>query len=296
MKKVILILLLVSIFAISLFAQKPLVKFIDYDGKETRYNIEDISKIDFIKQSVLSYTIEIYQGGGSVGYDLVNTKAFEFDSTHFIIRDNDGSRLTFILDQINFITFRPNECTEISIGTQTWKCSNLDVDHYRNGDSIPEISDRAEWANSKIGAWCYYNNDSETGSVYGKLYNWYAVNDSRGLAPIGWHISNNDDWNVLLDFLGGKSIAGAKIKEVGYAHWKAPNTGATNTVKFSALPAGYRNSWGTFIDLGYHTGWWLPAEYLPTHGWISTIGYDYLNLVINPTEKTDGFSVRCVKD
>jgi uncharacterized protein (TIGR02145 family) len=87
-----------------------------------------------------------------------------------------------------------NNYATVTIGTQVWMTKNLDVDRYRNGDIIPEVKDSIAWANLKTGAWCYYNNDPELGKIYGKLYNWYAVNDPRGLAPAGYHIPTDAEW------------------------------------------------------------------------------------------------------
>ena len=101
---------------------------------------------------------------------------------------------------------------EIKIGTQTWTTKNLDVTKYRNGDAIPQVQDKNAWAKLKTGAWCYYENKTAKGTTYGKLYNWFAVNDPRGLAPSGYHIPTDAEWTILTDYLGGDSIAGAKMK------------------------------------------------------------------------------------
>ena len=103
----------------------------------------------------------------------------------------------------------------VKIGTQVWMSTNLDVTYYRNGDKIPQVKDSVKWARLTTGAWCWYNNDSATGAVYGKLYNWYAVNDPRGLAPIGWHIPSDTEWDTLSARLGGASKAGGKLKDTG---------------------------------------------------------------------------------
>jgi len=104
----------------------------------------------------------------------------------------------------------------VVIGTQTWMAENLNVDRFRNGDLIAHAKTDEEWQKAKDNkqpAWCYYNNDPELGERYGKLYNWYAVNDSRGLAPKGWHISTKYDWTILTDYLGGASSAGYVLKQ-----------------------------------------------------------------------------------
>ena len=130
----------------------------------------------------------------------------------------------------------PNAFGVTSIGTQIWMTRNLTVSQYRNGDIIPEVTDPAAWAALTTGAWCYYNNDPANGPIYGKLYNWYAVNDSRGLAPNGYHIPTTTEWTTLTNTLGGLSLAGGDLKEAGITHWSDPNTGATNNSGFTGLP------------------------------------------------------------
>jgi len=102
----------------------------------------------------------------------------------------------------------------VVIGSQLWMAENLNVSHYRNGDSIPEVTDPEQWAKLTTGAWCYYNNDPEMGVIYGKLYNWYAVNDPRGLAPNGWHIPNDNERNTMINFLGGGFSAECKLIKI----------------------------------------------------------------------------------
>ena len=195
---------------------------------------------------------------------------------------------------------KPNP-TEVQICSQVWMNRNLDVDHYRNGDSIPQVTDSNEWVNLKTGAWCYYTNDPAMGSIYGKLYNWYAVNDPRGLAPIGWHIPSDTEWTELENCLGGVSIAGGKLKttgtkESGNGLWNSPNTGATNESGFSALPGGWRtDSSGAFSSLGYYGSWWTSTEINFREAWHRHITSSSA-IVIRDRYYKDGFSVRCVKD
>ena len=111
-----------------------------------------------------------------------------------------------------------NSFNTTSIGSQEWMTSNLNVSHFRNGDTIPEIEDSAAWTQASIDgkpAWCYYWSDDAEGQIYGKLYNWFAVNDPRGLAPVGWHIPSDKEWTDLTTYLGGEDIAGTKMKDTG---------------------------------------------------------------------------------
>jgi uncharacterized protein (TIGR02145 family) len=191
----------------------------------------------------------------------------------------------------------------VQIGTQVWLLKNLDVEHYRNGDPIPEVKDSAQWANLTTGAWCYYNNDPVLGAIYGKLYNWYAVNDSRGLAPDGWHIPSYSEWTVLSDYLGGDMVSGGKMKETGSTHWNIPNEGTTNFSNFYALPGGERSSeYNGFWGLGIRCRLWS-STVEESFSDINKIWlyYKYLSnddpyLEGNSRNPTAGFSVRCIKD
>lgn len=192
----------------------------------------------------------------------------------------------------------------VVIGTQEWTTKNLDVSAYRNGDIIPEVKDPNKWAKLTTGAWCYYNNDPKNGAIYGKLYNWYAVNDPRGLAPEGFHIPSDgfdipskDDWNILIDYLGGEQVAGSKMKELSTKHWKKPNKGANNCIGFNGLPGGYREESGTFLDIGGITVLWSSSEgALQTYVWYRSLYYDKGSAELGASIKTLGLSVRCIRD
>ena len=202
-----------------------------------------------------------------------------------------------------------NTYNTVNICGQTWIQSNLNVSHYRNGDIIPQVTDQTEWLNLTTGAWCYYNNDPANGAIYGKLYNWYAVNDPRGLAPQGWHVPNNTEWTNLIDCLGGQAVAGGKMKEAGTTHWLSPNTGASNSSGFLGLPGGYvsANIGIPFLGLGNYAEWWSSSFFVNPSPNQSVAGacfvfYDNTNANLdNPSTGSgsslyNGFSVRCVKD
>jgi uncharacterized protein (TIGR02145 family) len=177
-------------------------------------------------------------------------------------------------------------------------CKNLDITTYRNGDEIPEVADNTEWSALTTGAWCYYDNSSANGEVYGKMYNWYAVNDSRGLAPSGWHIPSDAEWMTLKDYLGGESVAGGKMKETGTSHWQSPNEGATNESGFTALPGGYRDGvGGSYGDIGRVGHWWSSTEFDVTHAGEWYLSYYYTRGIFGRSSlDKNGFSVRCIKD
>jgi uncharacterized protein (TIGR02145 family) len=182
----------------------------------------------------------------------------------------------------------------VNIGTQVWLVENLKVTRYRNGESIPNITDNAQWSNLTSGAYCNYNNDINNVATYGRLYNWYAVNDSRGLAPAGWHIPIDAEWDILANFLGGSATAGGALKDT--ILWKSPNTGATNSSGFSAFPGGYRSLNGNFDYLGDYAFFWSSTEYNTSNAWRRTMNYNDSRVVRYNYDKRSGFSVRCVRD
>ncbi len=189
----------------------------------------------------------------------------------------------------------------VKIGTQVWMVENLNVTHYRNGDPIPNVTDNTEWNNLNSGAYCNY--DNETFYIpffckeYGRLYNWYAVNDNRKLAPDGWHVPTYDDWTILLNYLGGESVAGGKMKESGTTHWKSPNTMATNSSGFSGLPGGYRDG-TSFYDIRFDGYWWTSDEdsQNTNNAWFRSLNNYKGDVTTASWPKNGGYSVRCIKD
>jgi uncharacterized protein (TIGR02145 family) len=185
----------------------------------------------------------------------------------------------------------------ITIGGQTWMAENLKTSKYNNSTSIPQVTDSAVWRGLTNGAYCYYNNDIElVGIVYGKIYNGYAV-VTGNLCPFGWHVPTTNDWDAMIKYLGGKEVAGGKLKETGTAHWTAPNTGATNATGFSALPGGGRGYSGSFGNgLGLSTDFWSGVEILtllPIYGLSNDNAKVSTGFSVN---KGYGYYVRCIKD
>lgn len=167
-----------------------------------------------------------------------------------------------------------NEYKTVKIGQQVWMAENLRTSVYRNGDRIRKLDGKREWLNQgQKGAWCYYNNNAGHNKVYGKLYNFYAVEDPRGIAPAGWHVPDYSDIVELGDALGGSQVAGGKLKATGtlQAHngfWQAPNTDASNSSGFTAIPSGARGSNGAFYAQGTMMAFWT------TTWWDSNINED----------------------
>lgn len=182
------------------------------------------------------------------------------------------------------------------IGDQIWMTENLNVDQFRNGDLIPHARTAEEWIEARRNrqpAWSYYNNDPAMGEKYGKLYNWYAVNDSRGLAPEGWKIPSNADWAKLAEYLGGFGEAGIKMKNT--RGWD-DNGNGTNKSGFSALPGGERCDHGFFSYLGIMGFWWSSSEDDNINAWYFTLSGDEDDIERDSEHKAFGFSVRCIKD
>lgn len=189
-----------------------------------------------------------------------------------------------------------NSYLTIGIGGKWWMAENLKVTHYRNGDAIPNVTDDNAWSELNTGAYCSYDNDAANAQTYGYLYNWYTVNNSSSLAPEGWHVPSDAEWQTLVDYLGGNDIAGGKLKQTGTTHWQSPNEGATNESYFSALPGGYRLSYGTFDTIGYLADFWSSTKYDGHHAWFRFVYYDRSEVRSYNSNKHYGFSVRCVRD
>jgi len=237
-----------------------------------------------------------------------------------------------------FVTFSGYiNSQSIKIGTQVWTAKNLDVATFRNGDAIPQAKTNEEWeaaGENKQPAWCYYENNTANGTKYGKLYNWYAVVDARGLAPGGWHVPTDEEWTVLSTFLGGEAVAGKKMKST--SGWNSYTTGGsktcpncanwnaeyrkkvpchtckdtrsvaapkvshvgngTNSCGFTGLPGGYRSYSGNFYYVGNGGYWWSASESNVSDAWLRGLYDDDSTLGRFTNYKDYGFSVRCVRD
>jgi len=192
-----------------------------------------------------------------------------------------------------------NSYNTIKIGTQIWMAENLRTTKYKDGTPIPLVADSADWSaiafSTQTPQYCWYNNDSASYSaVYGALYNWF-VTETDKLCPDGWHLPASSEWLAMIDYLGGPAIAGSAAKESGTEHWNTPNTNATNSSGFTALPGGRRSWDGTFEEMGEYGLWWNTEDLLLDAGYIYMFtsgpeaGLAYW-------DKWNGLSVRCLKD
>jgi uncharacterized protein (TIGR02145 family) len=187
----------------------------------------------------------------------------------------------------------------VKIGNQEWMSINLDEDKFRNGDPIPYIESNEEWkkaGENKQPAWCYYDNDLANGAKYGKLYNWYAVTDPRGLCPAGWHVPSDAEWTQLTEHLGGEKKAGKKMK--AKEGWFKKGNG-NNSSGFTGLPSGFRHFLlGTFVGVSGNGGWWSSSEFqLHTdNAWKRHLRNENGDVDRSVFSKNFGMSVRCLKD
>lgn len=214
-----------------------------------------------------------------------------------------GSMFIFLLSLTtsaqNFKDCNGNVYKTVSYGLQVWTAVNLNTSYFRNGDLIPEAKTPEEWiAAAEAGqpAWCYYENNPENGRIYGRLYNWFAINDKRGITPEGWHVAVNVDWSTLIKNLKGVDIAGTRLKSK--EGWKTRK--GTNDIGFGAIPGGYRDTEGKFKDMGRAGQWWsnsVPVDVKPSDKIFSLMLSDNsIEAKFLQSEKGAGFSVRCEKD
>jgi uncharacterized protein (TIGR02145 family) len=213
----------------------------------------------------------------------------------------------FCQKRILALNFNNQKENKALVGSQIWMTENLNVERFQNGDLIPEAKTEEDWAiarEKKLPAWCYYNNDTINGTKYGKLYNWYAINDPRGLAPKGWHIPTESEIWTLADFLGF-SFGGNKLKS--QSGWFDCNKSLSsldyngnNSFGFNALPSGMRSSYGDFETLGCIGYWWsasskdnINEHYLANY---FKIRFDDRDLYFYDDSKGCGLAVRCILD
>jgi len=184
----------------------------------------------------------------------------------------------------------------VTIGSQTWMLENLKTTKYRDGSSIPNITDDTEWSNQTEGAYCWYNNDALTyKNTFGALYNFYTVVDNRELCPVGWHVPTETEWSILITYLGGNSIAGGKLKSTSI--WESPNTGADNSSNFTSLPSGIRDSdYGIFRNFGFVSVFWTSTKVDNNNSFYNLQIYNDSRNDPNYNPPHLGASVRCLKD
>jgi uncharacterized protein (TIGR02145 family) len=186
----------------------------------------------------------------------------------------------------------------VSIGSQLWMAENLKTTKYNDGTPIPLVSENSSWANLTTPGYCFYDNDANINkTTYGALYNWYTVSTNK-LCPRGWHVPSDAEWTRLTNYLGGERAAGGKLPESGISHWVTPNDGATNSSGFTALPGGYRQEEGGFVNINDDDFWWSTNTSTTqiTKAWSRGVNYNYPYVYNDFYLKSFGFSVRCLRN
>ncbi len=189
-----------------------------------------------------------------------------------------------------------NTYPTVKIGEQYWFVENLRTSEYKDGSSINLVLDGTTWANQTSGAYCWYQNNNNYDYPQGKLYNWYAVADSRGLCPDGWRVPSLADWNMLLNTLGGLQVAGGKMKQQGTENWSSTDENVTNESGFTAIAAGSRLTSGIFSgSFGYLAGFWIADNYSSAEAQIISLGALSNGVSIVALPKDYGYAIRCVR-
>jgi len=192
-----------------------------------------------------------------------------------------------------------NIYSSVIIGKQVWMVENLQVSKFSNGVKIPEVKTAKKWKKAGIKrkpAWCFYENDPNNGKTYGKLFNGFAINDSNGLCPKGWHVPSDEEWQSLVNYLGGFDVAGGKMK--AKSKWEGSDEKATtNSSGFTDYLAGNRDCDGTFGRIGENSAFWTSTENDKGNNWVWCLGFNYLGVGrYDYLTKTFGLTVRCLKN
>jgi uncharacterized protein (TIGR02145 family) len=219
------------------------------------------------------------------------------------------------------VTFDFVDCTDaegnhyavVQIGTQIWMAENLKTRKYRDGSDITNVPDSATWESTTNGAYCDYHNDTAEGEYYGRLYNYYAVDDSRNIAPLGWHVSSNAEWNILEKYLDpsvdtSSTVLGSRgttigriLKEGCNTRWQyLESTSGWNSAGFTALCSNFRNasgSWSMAPNNNHDDTFWTSTSYNATSAWNTSLRWCFGDIYVMPlVYKKGGSSVRCIKD
>lgn len=281
------------------------------NNPDDNYNETCTSNCEILVATATTLTID---GAGPYPYTTDgNSMTIDFGGDTFVITYSiAGEILTFSAQDSpadggckNVSTYKKYDNTvedldgniykTVFIGNQEWMEGNLKTKRYSDGSPIPNVIQASDWVNLSNGAYCDYNNEQGNVGSYGRFYNAYAVSDSRNVCPSGWHVPSLAEWDILIDNLGGENVAGGKMKskgtvEEGSGEWHSPNTGATNSSGFTALPGGSRFDAGDFRDL-HSFGNWRTSD-----GWTITLQDTKANVQRFYNYQTNGTSVRCMKN
>jgi uncharacterized protein (TIGR02145 family) len=239
-----------------------------------------------------TYTFVATQTSGDIGYHITpgtgKTIVWNFGAEHPNTTNNQIV-VKITADDAYITDIDGNYYSTIVIGTQVWMAENLKVTKYRDGTAIPTGYSNSDWQGLSTGGYAVYGDDEDNVDTYGYLYNWYATTNSRNIAPEGWHVPTDAEWTTLIDYLGGSSVAGGKMKD--NINWNG-----TNESGFTALPGGYRDSNGGYIYGGYNSYFWSSTEYSSNSARYRGLDYNSSRADRNGNNEKYGFSVRCVRD
>lgn len=211
-----------------------------------------------------------------------------------IFNDNRGGNTITDIDG--------NVYTILEIGSQSWLGQNLKTTRYNDGTPIPQQTVASLWVSLSTPAYCWYDNHSSNKEPYGAFYNWHvtnaAGNGGKNPCPVGWHVPDDTEWTTLIDYLGGKTVTGGKLKEEGTLHWKPPNSGATNVTGFTALPGGFRGTAGSFVEMGKQGSWWSSDGHptFTSSAYYRSMSAASAGVYRHYLGKAFGMSIRCIKD
>jgi uncharacterized protein (TIGR02145 family) len=284
------------------------------DGKSTgTANIVKISNnIQAVAEKKSIMNSKGVQGNVNMNYALGERLKYT------AVSGNNKTVMTDIPTSDKTVTFTFTECKDgdnnyypvVQIGTQLWMAENLKTTKYNDGTAIPNITDNTAWAALNTGAYSDYNNTPANSTIYGRLYNWFAVdnnaatkvasNGGKNVCPISWHVSSDAEWSNLLISIGAKYASGqfdtgGKLTETGTTHWASPNTGATNETGFTALPGSFRNNIGNYNFIGSEGFWWTNDGSAAVVAW-AWFMFSSPSILHGSYYKVDGLSVRCVRD
>jgi len=267
-------------------------RILTFNSELSRNSIE----MELEKTGVNEYMTSKIQSAVNMDYSLGDRLKLTGKSANFL------TVKMLVADKSQTINFVFVACTDVDginypvvkIGTQTWMAENLRSIHYANNDEIPNVVDDA-WGTLTTGAYCDYDDSAMNGEIYGHLYNYYAVADARNICPAGWHVATDAEWTTLIDFAGGLTVAGGKLKESGFTHWQSPNMDATDEFGFSALPAGFRYN-DSYQYIGQNGIYWTVTSGSGDYSWVRNFGYNRANLQRYEGFNPVGWSVRCIKN
>ena len=307
MKKIIILFVLVISVVYTSVAQQSLIKVNRVNGATDPYPMSLVDSIVF--SDFLQPSMDVYLKDRLDAISFPNTDIFNFNfsidsgaaSCGVPVVHNQAQSYGSMTDQ------QGNVYRTIVIGTQEWMAENLNTGIYRNGNPIDEVTGNAPWQALSTGAWAYYNNDTLRACPYGKLYNWFAVADPRNLCPSGWHLPSDAEWSTLIGYLDPahdptavldtqSTIAGGALKNGGQLYWQYPNTNATNSSGFSALPGGFRNVNGPFVAISGSGWWWSTTAFDADNAFARQLVATGGNVSRITADMNRGFAIRCVKD